>query len=248
MIVRPLKTGKILPGSRTILEVLDKSIDKLSEGSIVAVTSKIVAICEGRTVPVSSAKKEDLVIQESDYYLPRNSSRHGHRTIAKHTLVSSAGIDESNAAGNYVLLPTDSQKSAKDVWEHLRNKHRLKKLGVIITDSVSTPLRLGSSGIAMGWCGFEALKNYRGQPDIFGRKLKNTHSNIAGGLAAAAVLEMGEGSEQTPIAIIEDVSFIKFQDRKPTEQEKEYMSFAIEDDLFAQLLDKEQWQKGGQLS
>jgi F420-0:gamma-glutamyl ligase len=245
MIVRSIKTGKILPGSGTIFDVLDKSIKNLKEGSIVAITSKIVAICEGRTVPLNLADKEELIIQESDYYLPKKKGSHGHRTIAEHTLVSGAGIDESNAGGNYVLLPKDPQKSANEIRAYLVNKLGFKTLGVVITDSVSTPLRLGASGIAMGWSGFEALKNYRGTPDLFGRKFKTSRADIAGGLAAAAVLVMGEGSEQTPIAIIQNVPFIKFQSRNPTKEELEYMNFAIEDDLFAPLLDPQKWQKGG---
>jgi F420-0:gamma-glutamyl ligase len=38
-----------------------------------------------------------------------------------------------------------------------------------------------------------------------------TKVNVADALAAAAVLVMGEGSEQTPLVVIGDVPFVTFQ-------------------------------------
>jgi F420-0:gamma-glutamyl ligase len=45
--------------------------------------------------------------------------------------------------------------------------------------------------------------DYRGKPDIFGRKLKFSRTDVADSLASAAVVLMGEGNEQQPLAIIE---------------------------------------------
>ncbi len=244
MIVRPIKTRRVEAGSITIFELLDESLPKLKERSIVAITSKVVAICEGRIVPIGSVDKEKLIIQESEYYLPKEVSRFGHRTIAHHTLVSGAGIDESNADNQYVLLPSDTQKQANDIRRFLKEKFKLKQIGVIITDSVSTPLRLGASGAALAWSGFEALKDYRDQPDLYGRPFKVSRADIAGGLASTATLVMGEGAEQTPITIIEDLDFIKFQDRDPSKEELKYINFPIEEDIFSPLLNQVNWQKG----
>src|SRR3989344_2530015 len=63
-------------------------------------------------------------------------------------------------------------------------------------------LRKGAVGIALGYAGFEGIKNYIGQKDIFGRKLKYSRTNIPDSLATAAVLEMGEGNEQRPLVLI----------------------------------------------
>ncbi len=41
-----------------------------------------------------------------------------------------------------------------------------------------------------------------GQKDIFGRVLKFSKTDIADSLATSAVLEMGEGREQQPLAVI----------------------------------------------
>ena len=117
--------------------------------------------------------------------------------------MASAGIDESNAKGKLILLPKDSFKTARNFRNTLRQKYGVKELGVLITDSRTIPLRAGVTGVAVGYAGFHGIKDYRGTPDIFGRKFKFSQTNIADGLAAAAVLVMGEGNEQQPLAMIE---------------------------------------------
>ena len=55
---------------------------------------------------------------------------------------------------------------------------------------------------------------------------------------------MGEGNEQTPIAVISDVPFVEFQDRNPTKEEIEELKINIDDDLYAPLLKSVNWRKG----
>jgi len=43
--------------------------------------------------------------------------------------------------------------------------------------------------------------------------------NVADALAAAAVLLMGEGKEQTPLAVLTDLPFVTFQDHNPSPAE-----------------------------
>jgi coenzyme F420-0:L-glutamate ligase len=246
MIVNPIKTRLVMPGSISLLDLIIESIEEIPENSIIAVTSKVVAICEGRIVPKEGTDFEALIESEAEYYLPKKQSGQGHRTIAKHTLVSGAGIDESNVKDSYVLLPKDPQKSANEIREGLRHHYKVKDLGVIITDSVSTPLRLGASGAVLGWSGFKALKDYRGTPDLFGRPFKVSRASIAGGLAATATLVMGEGDEQTPIAIVEEVPFVEFEDQNPTEDELKYIIDSFDDDIFSPLLKGVEWKKGKQ--
>jgi F420-0:gamma-glutamyl ligase len=56
---------------------------------------------------------------------------------------------------------------------------------------------------------------------------------------------MGEGNEQTPLAVIEDVPFVKFQARNPLKKELESFHIDMEDDLYAPLLKGVKWRKGG---
>ena len=246
MIVRPIKTDKILPDSGTIFDVLDNYLGKIEEKSVVAITSKIVAVCEDQVVLEEGANKEALAQSEAEYYLPADESKYNHHfTIARGTILGVSGIDESNGGGYYILLPKDPQATANRVRAHLRHKFSLKDLGVIITDSTSIPLRLGAVGTCLGYSGFIAVKDYRGQADLFGRPFKFSQSNVAAGLSAAAALTMGEGAEQTPLAIIEEVPFVDFRDSDPSDEELKNVNLSLEDDLFAPFLNNGKWQPGG---
>ena len=246
MIVKTVKTDKIVAGGPTIFELLDKYLTTLGEGSVVAITSKVVSICEGRVVPIGDIDKEELIKSEADYYLSPEVSDYGyHFTITKNTLISSAGIDMSNGNGNYILWPANPQKSANKIREYLVKRFGLKKVGVIITDSSVYPLRYGTLVVPIRHSGFVARNDYRGQPDLFGRPFEVSISSVAGGLAAAAGLVMGEGVEQTPIVVMEDLKFVEFQDRNPTKKELDDFYIPINsDDLFAPFLQNAPWQKG----
>lgn len=246
MNIAPIKTVKVMPGRQSLVELLDASIKSLAESSIVVVTSKIVSLCENRVVPFDQTDKEALIKQEADYILPSSFSQYEYVfTINHKTLIANSGIDESNSGGNYVLWPKNPQRSANEIRQYLAKRFDLKHVGVIITDSSVYPLRWGTVVIPIAHSGFLAKKDYRGQPDLFGRPFKVSTSSIAGGLAAAGVV-MGEGTEQTPIAVITDVPFVKFQDRNPTKKElAEFYIPLLKDDLFAPFLNSVKWQKGG---
>jgi len=246
MNVTAVKTKKIIAGRNTLTEVLSASLSSLANGSILAVTSKIVSLCEGRAVKIGTVGKIALIQAEADYYLSHIKSRYGISLTRKNDiLIPSAGIDESNGNGYYVLWPRDPQKSANAIRAYLRKHFSLSKVGVIITDSRTTPLRWGTSGVAIAWSGFSALKNYIGKPDVFGKKLRVTKANMADALAAAAVVTMGEGKEQTPLAIIKDVPFVAFQNRNPSLRELRSLRIKPSNDLYAPLLTAVRWKKGG---
>ena len=246
MIVQAIKTHKITQEDQNILKILDQYLPKLEENSVVAITSKIISICEGRIIPINQVDKDELIKQEAEHYLPRHMSKYNFMLTMKYNLlVPSAGIDESNSRDHYVLWPKNPQESANKIRSYLVKKHNLKNLGVVITDSRSMPLRWGVTGAGITHSGFAALNDYRGTPDIFGKELKVTQVNVMDGLAAAAVFEMGEGSEQTPLAIISDLHNVEFQDRNPGPQELDFLRIDIEDDLYAPLIKGIDWKQGG---
>ena len=123
-------------------------------------------------------------------------------------------------------------------------KLKSKHIGVVISDSKTTPLRWGTTGTSIAHSGFLAVNDFIGKPDVFGRNLTMTKVNVADALACAAVLTMGESNEQQPLAIIEDVPFVHFQDRNPTLQELNDLHIPIEDDIYAPLLTSVDWMKG----
>jgi putative folate metabolism gamma-glutamate ligase len=228
-----------------LFELIDNTLPALEEGSVVAIAAKIVSLCEGRVVPLGETTKQDLIAQEADYFLPQTKSKYDVSFSLTHNmLIPSAGIDESNANNHYILWPKDIQASANAIREHLMKKHGLTKLGVIITDSTTRPMQWGITGIAIAYSGFNPLKNYIGTEDLFGRKLVFETSNHANGLAAAAVLMMGEGSEQTPLALLTDLPFIEFRDHNPTSGELQALIIDPNDDLYEPFLTAVDWQKG----
>jgi putative folate metabolism gamma-glutamate ligase len=243
-----VKTAVIHPPKDDLLKAIASAIPSLKEKSVVVITSKVVSIWQGRCVPMNAyASKDELVMREADLYLPREMTPGAWcmHTIKNNVFIPSAGVDESNADGYYILWPKDPMVVAKKLWVWLRKKYGVKDLGVIISDSHTIPLRRGVMGISLAHYGFEPLKDYRDTPDIFGRTLKMTQTNIPDGLAGAAVVLMGEGDERTPLAVITDIPWIKFVER-PVRAKKPFSSFEIRthEDLYYPLLSGMKWKKG----
>ena len=243
MIVTGIQTHTVTP-NESLIEILDRYLPPIHEGDIAVITSKLVSICEGSLVPADPKEKEQLIARESEYYLPLTLKRFGVQlTINYSTLIANAGIDESNGNGTYILWPRQPFRTAEMIWEHIRKTNRIKTCGVIISDSAIAPLRWGTRGIGIAWCGFLPLRSYIGQPDIFGRELTMTKFSLLDSFAAAAVAVMGEGNEQTPIAVIQDPIKVEFTEQPPTEAEKAALRIEPQDDLFSPLLTSVPWMK-----
>lgn len=230
MIVRPART-KVFKEGEDLFSFITHYFKTLPEKSVVVVTSKIVALAEGRTaVAVDAKAKEKLIKKESDFVLP---TKYVQMTLKDGMAMPSAGIDESNARGKLILLPKDSFKTARWLRKKLQQKYDIKNLGVLVTDSRTMPLRSGVIGVAVGFAGFKGIKDYKGQSDIFGRKFKFSSVNVADSLATAAVLVMGEGKEQQPLALIAKAP-IKFS--KKVDRDK--LKVVVKDDIYVPLFSK----------
>ena len=230
MIIRPIKTHVFQEGDDLFAFITDY-FKKLPEKSIVVITSKIVALAERRTAIAENAQmKEKLIRAESELAIP---TKYVWLTIKDGMVMASAGIDESNANGKLILLPKDSFKIARFLRSKLRQKYGVRRLGVLITDSRTIPLRAGVTGVAVGYAGFRGIKDYRGMPDIFGRKFKFSRTDIADSLATAAVLVMGEGNERQPLAIIERAP-VEFCDRVNRAE----LRIDIQEDMYRPLFSK----------
>src|SRR5579864_555430 len=106
MLVSPIKTHKIKIGEN-LMEIIDRYVQIPPKGEfILVVTSKIISLCQGRVVKIGKVNKEELIKKESSYFLPNSSSRYKVSfTITNNMLVPTAGIDESNGGGYYILWP-----------------------------------------------------------------------------------------------------------------------------------------------
>jgi F420-0:gamma-glutamyl ligase len=212
-----VKRGDSLPAViyAALQALSDTNLEKGGlEGKILAVTSKIVSVCENQIVPRSEVSKTELIRRQADRDL--GEIGYGSRlTVKENLLLASAGIDESNSeTDDFICLPKNSKQSAFELWNALRSRFQLKSFGVVITDSRTSPLRLGTTGVSLSHWGFDGLKDRVGQPDLFGRPLQVTKVNLVDALAAAAVLVMGEGEEQTPLALISELpeNMVTFHD------------------------------------
>ena len=181
MKVKAIKTRIFLPPKDDLLSLIKDSFLglELKEKSIIVITSKIVAIWQGRCVKINSVKnKDDLIKKEADFYIDRDKVPQGYviLTLKNNILIPTSGIDESNANGYYILWPDKPNLAAKQIYQFVKKTYKLKKFGIIISDSHCTPLKSGVTGITIGYYGFYPLIDYRGKKDIFGRKMKMSQS------------------------------------------------------------------------
>ncbi len=252
MQVTGIKIRKMVPPKDDLLAAIRESKLSFKEGDIVCISSKVVGINEGRAVAMDESLseeeqtevKEKLKVRETDWYLEIPSSRYRRFfTIARGLMIGGAGIDESNSGGYYTLLPVDPFASAAKIRKQLMKQYGVQQLAVIITDSTSMMMHRGAIGAAIGWDGIDPIRDYRGTKDLFGRAFRIEMSNLIDGLAAAAVVEMGEGSEQTPVVIIRGAKNISYKNR--SKKNPVQLIVTPDDDLFAPFVwEGKEWKKG----
>lgn len=216
--------------------VLAKNRKGLAEKDILVISSKILAIAQGRILDLKSIRvskqakvlritrygrgKEDpriteIVLREADAVFPGSMLL----TLKDSVLIPLAGIDLSNAEkGKAILWPENPWQTARIVWKKLKKRFHLKKIGVVISDSHCQPLRWGVTGLALAWAGFLGIEDARGQKDIYGKPLRVTKKAVADNLASAALVLMGEGGEKIPFVLIRNAP-VKFTNRTQSKKE-----------------------------
>ena len=157
MEVLPLRSDRVQSGNEllsVILQVLRRENLNLRDRDILAVASKVVAYSQGLLKMVDSPEAfRELVRQEADQVLDEGDMV---LTMKNKIMIPNAGIDNSNTPdGQVVLWPEAPFDSAEILRKQLMEEFNLSHLGVVITDSHCQPLRMGTSGIAIGWAGIE---------------------------------------------------------------------------------------------
>jgi coenzyme F420-0:L-glutamate ligase / coenzyme F420-1:gamma-L-glutamate ligase len=213
------------PGMSIAREVLAAALrdgDVIREGDIVVVAQKIVSKAEGRQVQLTDVRPGErardlaaktgrepemaqLILDESSEILRESPAAIIARQKTGHVLAN-AGIDASNVAGGdegtVLLWPIDPDASARTIRAELGALCGVFP-AVVIADSLGRAWRIGTVGAAIGCAGLTVLDDRRGKgQDLFGRTLQATLIAVADGVAAAAVLAMGEGEEGTPAALV----------------------------------------------
>lgn len=185
----------------------------LLEGDVVCIASTIISKSEGRFRELEecspSARAEEIaerldkdprfvqaVLDESeevliDWPFLLVATNFGHIGV-------NAGIDRSNVGqGRILLLPENPQTSADQIRRGLQ-----KDCAVIVTDTCGRPFRCGVAGVAIGWSGIAALRDWRGERDLAGRELEITLEAIVDEIAGMANLLMGEAGGGTPVVVV----------------------------------------------
>ena len=232
MIIFPVKT-RIFKANESLADFIISEIPKLKNKSILVVTSKILALSQGRVVEKikNRKEKETWVRKESEKFYE---TKWCYLCLKDGHWCANGGIDESNAEnGGIILWPKKNYEVAEDLRKKLSKHYRIKNLGILFTDSRIFPLRSGVVGVALGYAGFKGLKSYIGKKDIFGRKFKFEKVNIADSLASAAILVMGEGKEKVPLAVIENAP-VEFTNKKINKKE---LRIKPENDIFRVLFE-----------
>lgn len=174
----------------------------LRDGDVIVVTSKIIAKAEGRTV--ESDDRESVIDLDTVRVVATKTTPRATTRIVEtpHGLVlAAAGIDASNVEqGTVVRLPEDPDDSARRLRDALR--HDLGVLvGVVITDTMGRPWRLGVSDVAIGAAGLQVLDDHTGRIDEFGRTLEMTVVAVADEIAAGTDLVKGKLAGR-PVAVV----------------------------------------------
>ena len=112
-----------------------------------------------------------------------------------------AGVDQSNIEdGMLIFLPPDPMKAAAELQAEIRTL-TAKDVGIIITDTCGRSFRRGQTGNAIGWSGFCAIRDFRGDTDLFGHVLKITEEAVVDEIAGFANFVMGESNNGVPAVI-----------------------------------------------
>ena len=209
--VRPVEgLPEVQPGD-DLAQLLALAAPDLADGEIVVVTSKIVSKAEGRLV--QDTDREASIDAETVRVVARRDSTRIVET--RHGLVlAAAGVDASNTAtGTVLLLPMDPDASARSIRHGIRERLGVD-VGVIVSDTLGRPWRLGLTDAAIGVAGLDPLDDYRGRVDAYGNPLQQTIIAIADELAAAADLVKGKLSG-IPAAVVRGLAPLVTADDGP---------------------------------
>jgi coenzyme F420-0:L-glutamate ligase/coenzyme F420-1:gamma-L-glutamate ligase len=112
-----------------------------------------------------------------------------------------AGVDQSNIEdGMVIFLPPDPMQSAEELRAAMKAACG-RDVGVIITDTCGRSFRRGQTGNAIGWSGFPAIRDFRGDTDLFGHVLKITEEAVVDEIAGFSNFVMGESNNGVPAVI-----------------------------------------------
>ncbi len=206
---------EVEPGT-DLAALIGDAVGGLTEGDIVVVSSKIVSKAEGRQVRADD--REQAITEETVRVVATRAQPSGGVTrIVENRLGivgAAAGVDASNVAeGTVLLLPEDPDASARRLRAALADRFGVR-LGVIVTDTLGRPWRLGQTDVAIGAAGIAVVDDLRGQLDATGRRMDVTVVAVADEIAATADLVKGKTTNR-PVAVVRGLGRLVTADDGP---------------------------------
>ena len=179
------------------------------DGDILVVTSKVVSKAEGRQLPV--ADRQRAIDEETVRVVAERPTPSGGVTrIVENRqglVLAAAGVDTSNVPeGTALRLPEDPDASARALCATLRMRFGIA-LGLVITDTLGRPWRIGQTDIAIGAAGVMVVDDFRGKVDGNGHALAVTITVLADEIAAAAELVKGK-TRHIPAAMVRGLGHV----------------------------------------
>jgi coenzyme F420-0:L-glutamate ligase/coenzyme F420-1:gamma-L-glutamate ligase len=142
-----------------------------------------------------------------------------------------AGVDQSNIEDEMViLLPPNPMEAAARLRRGFLEKSG-RRVGVIVTDTCGRSFRRGQTGHAVGWSGMPAIRDFRGDTDLFGHVLKITEEAVVDEIAGFANFVMGESNNGVPAVVFRNC---------PPWSGHDTLYFKPDEDVFRKLLKKKE--------
>jgi coenzyme F420-0:L-glutamate ligase len=228
-----IRTKLIKPKDDLVGVILDAMCERkltIDDRDVVVFASKVVSMAQGRLTrldtitPSEEAKKlaqkyglepsfAEVIMREAEKIYGGVSG--ALLTLKDSVLIPNAGVDRKNAPKGFVALwPKNPRKSADKIRAEIFERTG-KNIGVLIVDSRVTPLRMGTTGVAIGIAGFKPIRDCRAERDLYGNTVLMTRHALADDLASAAHLVMGETNGRIPVVLVKDVPIFLTEEANP---------------------------------
>ncbi|NJC57958.1 coenzyme F420-0:L-glutamate ligase [Brevibacterium marinum] len=188
-----------------LVNALRRNRIDLKDGDILVIASKVVSKADGRLRRVQDRIEFENLVKDSSTHLVAERTYASGKTVQvvrthAGTVQAAAGLDQSNSSGAVVLHPLDSDRSADRLRARVEEAFAVR-IGLVVSDTISRPWRVGVGDFALGVSGFSGLDDQRGRPDDDGRVQSVTVRAIADEIAAAADLVKG-AARGLPMALV----------------------------------------------
>ncbi len=212
-------------------EALARASIVLADGDVLVLASKVISRAENRFVDLSTVEasaravalaaevdKDPRVVE----LILRDTSEVSRKArgvlVVRHRLgfiAANASIDLSNAhpahaapgSGPWMLILPESPDASAERLRAALALRSTANIGIVVTDSLGRPFRMGTVGAAIGVAGLPPLWDRRGEPDLFGRELETTVTGLADQVAAAADLVAGQANEGRAFVHVRGLTF-----------------------------------------